>query len=125
MLRSAIVALLSASLFAACGHSGERAAFVARDSSGVAIVENARPAWKPGEGWRLSDAPVLSLGVAEGTQEQEFERITDVLRLPDGRLAVANDGSAELRYFAADGHFLGAAGRQGDGPGEFRSVGRL
>jgi hypothetical protein len=112
-------------LSAACGPSGGGTAEVMRDSSGVAIVENARSAWRAEEGWRLSDAPVLVLGVAEGAAEEEFDRVTDALRLPDGRIVVANDGSAELRYFAADGRFLGAAGKLGEGPGEFRSIARL
>lgn len=119
LLLSSIVCL------AACRQSGGNNAATVSDSSGVAIVENARPAWKPGEGWTLSDAPILTLGVVEGAPEQEFERIADAVRLADGRIVVANDGSGELRYFAADGRFLGAAGGKGDGPGEFRSIARL
>ncbi|HKP74694.1 MAG TPA: hypothetical protein VJT67_04090 [Longimicrobiaceae bacterium] len=68
---------------------------------------------------------MLVLGVADGAVEQEFDRVTDALHLPDGRVVVANDGSAELRYFAGDGRFLASAGRRGQGPGEFQSIARL
>src|ERR1700741_1142587 len=125
MPRSLIVAFFCAGFTAACGPSGEHAVLVATDSSGVAIVENARPAWKPGDGGELSNERVLSLGVREGAPEQQLDRVTDALRLPDGSIVVANEGSAELRYFAADGRFLDAAGRAGDGPGEVRAIARL
>ena len=116
MPRSLIVAFFCAGFTAACGPSGEHAVLVATDSSGVAIVENARPAWKPGDGWKLSNEPVLSLGVREGAPEQQLDRVTDALRLPDGSIVVANEGSAELRYFAAvakEGSITKAAARLG------------
>lgn len=125
MSRPITLLFVCVSFAAACDRPGGGAAFTATDSSGVVIVENVRQAWAPGAGWKLSDAPVLSLGVAAGAPEQEFARVTDALPLPDGRILVANDGSNELRYFAADGRFLGAAGGRGEGPGEFGSIARL
>lgn len=40
----------------------------------------------------------------------------------DGGIAVAQPQDGIVRFFSADGEALGAFGRKGDGPGEFRSV---
>jgi hypothetical protein len=40
-------------------------------------------------------------------------------RLSDGRIAVANAGSHEIRLFSSRGAFQRALGREGSGPGEF------
>lgn len=42
--------------------------------------------------------------------------------MADGRIALVNQGTEELRMYAPDGTFLFAAGREGDGPGEFRNA---
>jgi len=47
------------------------------------------------------------------------------VRFDDGRIAIANGGSNEIRLFAPDGRFLRAFGRAGSGPGEFRRLTRL
>jgi hypothetical protein len=95
-------------------------AYVARDSAGVHIVENYAGTWKPDEAWRLSERPLLSLGMLDGPEPYIFSNIAGVRRLQDGRLVVANGGSAEIRFFTAGGAFLHSVGRQGGGPGEFR-----
>jgi len=45
--------------------------------------------------------------------------VLDATRLPDGRIALANAGSSELRIFSADGVHLATWGGVGEGPGEF------
>jgi hypothetical protein len=47
------------------------------------------------------------------------------MRLPDGRYVVANSGASDVRYYDAEGLHLATVGRQGEGPGEFRSVNSL
>jgi hypothetical protein len=105
------------------GPSPLDAGFTVRDSAGVTIVENHFPLWEEGEGWRLSAEPLLSLGVMDGPEEYVFFRAWTAMQLGDGRIAVANTGSQEIRFFDAQGAFLYAVGSQGDGPGEFRSMG--
>jgi hypothetical protein len=90
-----------------------------RDSSGVRIVENQAPAWASGASWYLEDTPTVAIGVAEGPEPYQLFRVFGAARLTDHRIVVGNAGSFELRLFDADGHFLGSAGRAGDGPGEF------
>jgi len=90
-----------------------------RDSAGVTIVENASPQWADGEGWTLSQEPILDLGVMDGDLEYQFFEIAGAVRMPDGRLAVANSGSGEIRFYDANGRFLRASGGKESGPGEF------
>jgi len=39
--------------------------------------------------------------------------------IPDGRIAVADNGAATIRIFRPDGSFERELGRRGEGPGEF------
>jgi hypothetical protein len=91
-----------------------------RDSAGIQITANAKPAWAPGRGWRLAEKPILVLG--GGSDERErIGRITGVTRLSDGRVVVADQSTLQLKFYDASGKFLTAAGGKGEGPGEFRS----
>src|SRR5690606_29801945 len=75
--------------------------------------------------WTLSAEPVVKIGVVEGDPRyQLFDAVSSAL-LDDGRIAVLNAGSHELRFYGADGRFLAAVGRKGGGPGEFAAPGRL
>jgi hypothetical protein len=90
-----------------------------RDSAGVRIVENLRPAWGTGEAWHVAPEPVLEIGVEEGDEPYELYRVLDALRLEDARIVVSNAGTGELRFFDHEGTHLWNAGRHGQGPGEF------
>jgi hypothetical protein len=92
---------------------------------GISIVENTSPTWTDADAWRLSDTPVLTLGAAEGDSAQEFFQVAGAVRLSDGTVVVANNGSSELRYFSPDGVMRARAGRKGAGPGEFQGLLRL
>ena len=111
-----------------CSDSGvDRTAFTERDSAGVRIAENARPTWESGQQWSI-DSTLVSVGAAEERPGQQLHRITGAVRLSDGRLVIANGGSFQLLRYDSTGAYLGATGRAGDGPGEFRAlswVGRL
>jgi hypothetical protein len=71
------------------------------------------------------DEPLLEIGVIEGPEELVFAAIESVVRLPDGTVAVSDAGATRISLFDADGAFLRSWGRQGDGPGEFRSLSRI
>lgn len=102
---------------AAGGRSG--LASVVRDSAGITIVENEKPAPGTRIGWRLAEAPTLSIGAFEGDPPYELYQVRDAARLPDGRIVIANAGSSELRVFDASGTHLASWGGLGEGPGEF------
>jgi hypothetical protein len=93
-----------------------------RDSAGVTIVENQEGIPPDGGGWSLAASPSLVIGGLDGPEDSGLYRVRGAARLPDGRIAVANDGSLEVKIFGVDGAQLASLGREGEGPGEFSSV---
>lgn len=113
----------AALLLAACG-AGDRAAdgVAVRDSAGVVVVESAAPAWGRSSPWRVAPEPSVEIGAVEGDAAYQLHRVATALRLSDGRIAVANAGSAELRYYDAAGRHVRTVGGHGEGPGEFSAL---
>ena len=93
------VRLLALALLAACGR-GER------------------PLQASAARWTLDAKPAVEIGRGEG--EDALFRVTSAARLPDGRIAVANAGTQQVKLFGADGGHLASLGRRGGGPGEFQ-----
>ena len=87
------------------------------DSAGVRIVTSPPSGVEYAQ---LSEEPALSLGALEGPEELLFGRIASVARDGDGNLIVADNGSGEIRVFAADGSHVRTFGGKGEGPGEFQ-----
>ena len=85
-------------------------------------------ATQAGEGlpiaYSLSEEPRIQIGTVDGDGSSLFG-ITDAIRLRDGRILVADGGSGSLKFFDSRGAFVRAVGRAGDGPGEFRRLGRV
>ena len=110
------ILLLGAGLLVAgCGGAGEGgAAAVTRDSAGIAIVENTAPAWAAGQEWTV-DSVILDIG-------GDVDSVSGPVRLGDGRLAIANAGTHEVRVYDESGAQIHASGRAGDGPGEYRML---
>lgn len=110
-------------LLTACGDPSVRttSAVMVRDSAGIAIVENPAEAGDS-LAWRIASLPELDVGGGATPSDQLFQALS-ATRLPDGRVVVANAGTHELRFYAPDGRHLLSAGREGDGPGEFRHLG--
>ncbi len=123
---AAAVAALSLSA-TGCGDAAEVAETglrsVVEDSAGVAVVENARPAPDSRLPWEFGAQPSLSIGSAGGGGADELFRVADATRLADGRIAIANSGSGEVRVFHPDGSHDGTWGGRGEGPGEFSNFG--
>jgi hypothetical protein len=115
------------SLAAGCGPPAERPAVTVRDSAGITIVESARAAWSEPEAWRLDPEPALRIGRQEGDERYLFAGIVGAVRLDDGRIAVGDRTSGQVRFYGPDGEFERAEGGKGKGPGEFeymRALGR-
>lgn len=100
-----VTALATTLALAACG--GERAR--AADP----------PAADAGR-WRLETPAIVRIGADDGGQS--LHRVAGATRLADGRIAIANGGSHQVRVFGTDGRLVRDIGRAGDGPGEFRSL---
>ena len=120
----AVVLLLAVGVASAgCDAEAADPGWVVRDSAGITIVENdhTRPAWAGAAGWRLSEAPVTQIGMVDGPPEQQLYRVVHSRRLRDGTIAVVNSGTSEVKLYDARGQHVRTIGRDGDGPGEFRS----
>lgn len=104
------------------GITPDGAAGQSRDSAGVRIVENVRPADDSRLPWRVGQEPSVSIGAAVGDEAYLLHQVSDAIVLPDGRIVVANSGTNELRVFDGAGVHLATWGREGEGPGEFMGL---
>ncbi len=119
LLRMAATAVLLVPVTGAC-NSGSSAGAVrtVRDSAGVVVVETVV---EPDR--RLTLVEDLRIGVRDGPEELQFSRIWDVQVVKErGEVFVLDRASQSVRVFDLEGRFLREWGREGEGPGEFRSV---
>ena len=120
------VCLIGMMINAGCGGSDRPGAQAAvRDSAGVTIVESTAPAWAEGAGWRVVDTPSVDIGGRADSSVYDLFQVVGALRLKDGRIVIADGGTQQLRFFAADGTHLHTVGGVGEGPGEFTGLGLL
>lgn len=116
------VGLLPAVVFvaASCGTSvAEERALTVRDSAGIELRISARPTWPEGVAPTVDAAPRLSFGAGDDEGGTPLSRVTDVRQLSDGRFAVLDGGSENLRLYDRDGAFVRETRGRGRGPGEF------
>lgn len=95
-----------------------------RDSAGVVIVENADAPDRL-ERWVVGTNPILAVGAnLGGVPNHQFASILGALRTVDGGVVVADGDGDEwlVRQYGPDGRFVATWGRDGEGPGEFRSI---
>jgi hypothetical protein len=125
--RVSIALLMQLLATLACGPmSADRGSFVARDSSGIRLVENASPEWTPDSAWQLDSVPFLSfgsIGVAEGDSTQLLTQVMSATRLAADTIVLVNAGTAEVRWYDSTGHLIRSVGRKGAGPAEFSQYG--
>lgn len=115
-----------ASASSGCDAAPSRSSAVTvRDSAGIEIVESQESQWSTTPGWSISSSPILEIGTLEGDPAYQMHYVSDVTRLPDGRIAVANSGSHQLRLYDPSGAHLQDIGREGEGPGEFQFLFRV
>jgi hypothetical protein len=118
------VAMLLGAVLLGCGDGGETGGSIVRDSAGIRVVENRAP--MPGTlSWQVSPTPRVEIGTLQGDDVYQLFQVGGVVSLTDGTIVVANGGTHELRFYDREGRFLRSAGREGEGPGEFRGVGRV
>lgn len=119
-----LLAIQLAAVPAACQQddSAKSPAIETRDSAGVRIVENERPAEDSRLQWRIGPEPSVSIGEVAGEDPYLLDGANDAAVLPDGRIVVANGGTNELRVFDSGGAHLATWGGEGEGPGEFTSL---
>jgi hypothetical protein len=113
--------LVSALVAGACwngdGASGDRAALIQRDSSGIQVVEAGRGVMASLPVWTLAEES--RWGGVDAAAAQQFFRVVDVSLLEDGTVAVVNRGTSEVRFFDRNGVLRTGIGSKGNGPREF------
>jgi hypothetical protein len=125
MRRDPPVLVLAALLTAACsGAASSGPTITVTDSAGIEIVTN------PGDDsglpvWRVDTVPLLSIGLVDGDAPDLLDRVGHATMLDDGRIAIANRGTDEVRLFDAEGQWIRSFGGDGDGPGEYRNIGSI
>lgn len=104
----------------ACAGGGSSAgAASVRDSAGVRIVENSQPG---AEGWVVAQSPQVDIGGQAGDEAYDFGQVVAAYRLGDGRIAVGNGATFEIRFYDTAGVHAKSVGRQGSGPGEYQNM---
>jgi len=69
----------------------------------------------------LGQPPIATLGVMDGPEGQVFGSVTAATLVGDSLVVVVDGSANELRLFTLAGQFLGRVGREGRGPGEFKT----
>jgi hypothetical protein len=108
-----LVVVATSGLMAGCAESNDARSApqsVVRDSAGVTIVDNEMPQPDSRLTWSISADPTLSIGTLEGEEAYQLFRVSDAMRLDDGRIVVVNGGSNEMRVFDAAGVHLASWG---------------
>lgn len=115
------VILLCGLFFTSCGETAPTPGdgVTVRDSAGISVVESSAPPQSGAGPLQVATATSLTIGEEEGAESLLLHRVRTALRLPDGRIVIANGGSHELRLVDASGMYLRSVGRMGGGPGEF------
>jgi hypothetical protein len=104
----------------ACTGDASREASTVRDSAGIRIVDNERPAWDANRGWELDSSPEIDVGPAD-----LLSRVGSMYRLEDGRIIVAHTSVPEIVLYSREGSLLRRFGKRGRGPGEFTDISRM
>lgn len=114
-----LIAVCAVSLVA-CGDesTGQGDAIVVRDSAGIEIVSN--DLLRLDGSCSIAATPTVSIGEEDGGEEYLLASVSGARRLSDGSIVLANARSWQLRWYDANGQYIRSAGRQGEGPGEFR-----
>ena len=123
-LLAATVLLTSACDSFPSGKEAAKAGGTRSDSAGSTIVlhEPGNPLPGSGVSARLSGTAVFSLDSIPRSSRSELFRITTAAFLDSGRIAIGHSSTSEVLLLEGDGRFVKAVGRDGSGPGEFRSV---
>lgn len=73
----------------------------------------------------LRQLPEIQLVLSTTIQESDsvlFQRISEIVSDSSGNIILADQMATKIYQFDADGTFLNIIGREGEGPGEFRSI---
>lgn len=72
--------------------------------------------------WSVSADPIARIGGTDDRPGYNFSRVLGGLRLSDGSIALADQGTWEVRYYDSSGTLLRTVGGRGSGPGELSRI---
>jgi hypothetical protein len=72
--------------------------------------------------WPVDSVPLLDIAATGPNGEVRLERPVGATRLSDGTIAVGDATARSVAFFDPRGRLLGRTGREGQGPGEVRSI---
>ena len=101
-----------------CDSSPDSQTTIRTDSAGIPITTALAPQWGSGEGWTISEEPLLEIGAVDGPGEYLLDGVIGAVRLSNGDIVLGEWASGELRRYDRNGTFMWRAGGQGEGPGE-------
>lgn len=124
-LLTLIIATAAAVASSACSTSDTTttSGHTVTDSAGVRVVLSTNATWGA-EPATLDSTPVVQVA-SEASGAYQFTFVWSGVLLADGRIALGELGSNEVRVFSADGVHMKTWGRRGMGPGEFQSITRV
>lgn len=96
---------------------GSTSVFTRKDSAGIAICTTSGDVAKMDLGWDVGSQPDLVIGAGDSMY---LFRVQGIKGSSDGGVVAVDAGSQELRFFDRQGNLVQRAGRNGEGPGEFR-----
>ncbi len=105
----------------ACAETSPPPGVSISDSAGVTIVSVPTERIESLAAWSLSETPVLDIQT-DGERGPVLFRVSAVVPLSGGRIAVGNTGPLEVLLFNTQGGFLQSVGGEGQGPDEFGSI---
>jgi hypothetical protein len=114
--------LVALAVLAACTSHDSRLASAVTDTlpGGIVRVTSSAPtAWTDSNGWKLAELPAVQ--PAQGSQG-ELISPSSIAVDDQGRLYVADEKPTDIKIFDSTGALVRIIGREGDGPGEFRSA---
>ncbi|MDE2678943.1 MAG: hypothetical protein OXI76_13670 [Gemmatimonadota bacterium] len=109
-----------AGALAACDAALDRSLVTRSDSAGIPIITAQAPVWGPGEGWQVSEEPLVRIGAVEGPREQLLDGVVGAVRLSNRDIVLGERTTGELRRYDPEGTLVWRAAGQGEGPGEHR-----
>ncbi|MEZ4413368.1 MAG: hypothetical protein R2910_10320 [Gemmatimonadales bacterium] len=89
------------------------------DSAGVRLISDSASAWGTEQRWTVASEPTLDLG----EPQHPFVGVAPVVRLSDGRIAVADGSQQTIQYFDSTGKLLLSVGGRGGEEGQFHALG--
>ena len=94
-----------------------------RVENGVTVYEHAADAFDKAPRWTLENAPLTTIGGADGDPQYDLTRVSYVVPLTDGRVMTFASVGNKVLVFGQDGEGQRVIGTTGQGPGDWMAFG--